>query len=127
MQTHKERVEGLNRYLSALSEHHDMYASQASVLDVCGALTVVKAEDWAWIILDTWEWQAVAVAVPVAFRLDWIGWGPGVEFGAYGSRRYRWLCRYTIEYTAYMWISKESVWIPADMETSQENTSLVGY
>lgn len=24
--THKERVEDLNRYLSNLSEHHDMYA-----------------------------------------------------------------------------------------------------
>lgn len=27
--THKERVENLNRYLSALSEHHDMYVSIA--------------------------------------------------------------------------------------------------
>ena len=27
--THKERVEELNRYLSNLSEHHDMYVSTA--------------------------------------------------------------------------------------------------
>ena len=27
IKTHKERVEELNRYLSNLSEHHDMYVS----------------------------------------------------------------------------------------------------
>lgn len=27
IKTHKERVEDLNRYLSGLSEHHDMYVA----------------------------------------------------------------------------------------------------
>jgi hypothetical protein len=30
VKTHKERVEELNRYLSTLSEHHDMYVFAAS-------------------------------------------------------------------------------------------------
>lgn len=28
VKTHKERVEELNKYLSTLSEHHDMYVPQ---------------------------------------------------------------------------------------------------
>ena len=34
--THKERVEELNRYLSNLSEHHDMYAHHFCSIVVIG-------------------------------------------------------------------------------------------
>lgn len=33
VKTHKERVEELNRYLSAQSEHHDMYAIITQLCD----------------------------------------------------------------------------------------------
>jgi protein FAM32A len=45
VKTHKERVEELNRYLSGLSEHHDMWVDRISFLDGIGAylLTLKQA------------------------------------------------------------------------------------
>ena len=87
VQTHKERVEGLNRYLSALSEHHDMYGHQVSVVDVCGALTLVKAEDWAWVIFGIGKWQVASCGCGCGCGC-WIGWDSGVGFGTCVVRRH---------------------------------------
>lgn len=48
--THKERVEELNRYLSGLSEHHDMCVLSFGCF--CGAiLTSLQAPHWSWLRL----------------------------------------------------------------------------
>lgn len=57
IKTHKERVEDLNRYLSNLSEHHDMY-----VPPLCCRSRVLGER---------------VVAVAVAWRVAW-----DCEFGA---------------------------------------------
>jgi hypothetical protein len=43
VKTHKERVEELNKYLSSLSEHHDMYVGPQSFksISICNL-----AQDW---------------------------------------------------------------------------------
>lgn len=45
VKTHKERVEELNKYLSRLSEHHDMYVF-LSTCQIEPKLTIKQAEDW---------------------------------------------------------------------------------
>jgi protein FAM32A len=46
--THKERVEDLNRYLSKLSEHHDMHVTLfVMLLDLW--LIMLQAENWTWL------------------------------------------------------------------------------
>jgi len=50
LKTHKERVEELNKYLSGLSEHHDMYV--LALLFIAGndvMLTYLQAENWTWL------------------------------------------------------------------------------
>jgi hypothetical protein len=50
VKTHKERVEELNKYLSRLSEHHDMYASLTLIVCYLSAELLInheQAEDWS--------------------------------------------------------------------------------
>ena len=79
VKTHKERVEELNRYLSNLSEHHDMYVFQfPSKVKLLASLVVLgfeyesmlantlfcmQAEDWTWIVL--------IYAVQIRTNLHW--------------------------------------------------------
>jgi protein FAM32A len=52
--THKERVEELNKYLSGLSEHHDMCVFPSAVC-VWVMLTLVQAAYWTGIRLRWWD------------------------------------------------------------------------
>ena len=54
--THKERVEELNKYLSGLSEHHDMCVS---LMILAPMLTLSQAAHWSWIRLVDGRWWAV--------------------------------------------------------------------
>lgn len=70
MKTHKERVEELNKYLSNLSEHHDMYVwlppclmdsmltmNQGHVLDLASELFLVLSSV-SWVSLEK-AWNAL--------------------------------------------------------------------
>ena len=47
LKTHKERVEELNKYLSGLSEHHDMYVlGLCSIARFSSMLICLQAENW---------------------------------------------------------------------------------
>jgi hypothetical protein len=49
VKTHKERVEELNKYLSRLSEHHDMYAFLTLIVCLSAEWLInhEQAEDWS--------------------------------------------------------------------------------
>jgi hypothetical protein len=60
VKTHKEKVEELNKYLSNLSEHHDMYVPsfpgvwfemEMEMLTRCR----LQAENWTWIMRSLWR------------------------------------------------------------------------
>ena len=50
VKTHKERVEELNRYLSKLSEHHDMYVLVLSMVTKVNLISILQAENWTWLM-----------------------------------------------------------------------------